>query len=101
MLCDFLGYMKNTSVQERLISVVWSIGTKGVNFDGILMKLLKDLNTDPNKCVGNSCHGACTCKNNKTDFSKKLSEATKEQVHIWCFAHVLNLVMCDTNNMSA
>ncbi|XP_025202913.1 zinc finger MYM-type protein 6-like [Melanaphis sacchari] len=98
--CSILRYMKNASVQERLVGVVKCTGTKGIDFVDILMKLLKDLNIDPNKCVGNSTDGASNMQGKYNGFNKKLSEATKGQVHIWCYAHVLNLVMCDTTNIS-
>jgi hypothetical protein len=94
-----LRYIKNASVQERLVGVVKFTGTKGVDFVDMLMKLLKVLNINPNKCVGNSTNGASNMQGQYNWFSKKLNEATKEHVHIWCYTHVLNLVMCDTTNI--
>lgn len=49
-----IRYVNNSVVQERLVGVVNCVGTKGVNFVNMLIKLLNYLNIDPKKCVGNS-----------------------------------------------
>jgi hypothetical protein len=40
--------------------------------------------------------GLQTCKVNIMDFSSWLSKESPGQIHVWCYAHVLNLVLGDT-----
>jgi hypothetical protein len=74
--------MKNASIQEQLVGDVNYTGTKRINFVDMLMKLINDLNIDPNKCVGNSTGSASNMQGQYNGLYKKLSEATKEQAHI-------------------
>lgn len=57
------------------------------------------MNIDPSKSVGNASDDESNMQGEYNGFSTKLSKANTEQVHIWCYAHVLNLVMCDTTNI--
>lgn len=43
----------------------------------------------------NSTDGAANMQGQYKGFSAKLSETGATQLHVWCYAHVLNLVICD------
>lgn len=90
-----LRYVNGTSVFERLVGMVRCSSSKGSNFVELLLKVLKDMNLDPKCCIGNATDGAANMQGVYNGFSTKMSEAAVEQVHIWCYAHVLNLVISD------
>ncbi len=73
--------------------------TKGKDLVGMLMNLLKELNLDPSKCIGNSTDSASNMQGEYNRFSIKLSEYARKQIHIWCFAHVLNLVILEVTQV--
>lgn len=56
---------------------------------------LSKLNIDIKKCIGNSTDGAVNMQGQYNGFSKWLSEDSPKQLHVWCHAHVLNLVISD------
>lgn len=59
---------------------------------------LKQIDINPKNCVGNSTDGAANMQGAYNGFSTKLNNITATQTHIWCYAHVLNLVICDITN---
>lgn len=58
--------------------------------------VLQTMNIDIKKCVGNSTDGAANMQGQYKGFDKYLKDASPEQIHVWCYAHVLNLVMLET-----
>ncbi|KAJ3594678.1 hypothetical protein NHX12_003985 [Muraenolepis orangiensis] len=53
------------------------------------------MHIDVRECPGNSTDGAVNMQGEYRGFSALLS-AHSPQVHVWCYAHVLNLVLADT-----
>lgn len=60
-----------------------------------MLNVLKTANIDILNCVGNLTDGAVIMHGQYRGFSAKLSETGATQLHVWCYAHVLNLVICD------
>ncbi|KAL4126118.1 hypothetical protein QTP88_010347 [Uroleucon formosanum] len=90
-----------TVVDQCSIIVRYVIDTKiyeGIDFVNLLLNNFTKLGIDSKKCIGNSTDGAANMQGTYNEFSKKLSEVTLTQTHIWCHAHVLNLVICDITN---
>ena len=58
--------------------------------------MLQELNIDIGTCVGNSTDGAANMRGLYRGFSTFLSEQSPNQIHVWCYAHILNLVLADT-----
>jgi len=56
---------------------------------------LKKLNIDITKCIGNSTDGAANMQGQYKGFTKWLTDDSPKQLHVWCYAHVLNLVIPD------
>lgn len=83
-------------VTERLIAVVDCESSTGQNFVELLKKMLLDLNIDIGTCVGNSTDGVANIQGQFRGLSTLLSEHSPNQVHIWCYSHLLNLVLADT-----
>lgn len=50
-------------------------------------------------CTGNSTNGVANMQGQYDGFSSLLSSHSPNQVHVWCYAHVLNLVMGDTTRV--
>lgn len=91
-------YVSDTKIYERLIAMVKCTSSKGIDFVNLLLNNLTKLGITSNNCVGNSTDGAANMQGAYNGFSQKLSEVTLTQTHIWCYAHVLNLVICDITN---
>jgi len=85
-----LRWVNGTSVFERLVGMVRCSSSKGSDFVELLLNVLKDMNIDPKCCISNATDGAAY-----NGFSAKINEAVIEQVHVWCYTHVLNLVISD------
>jgi len=67
----------------------------GKVFVKLLLNVLKIANIDILNCVGNSTDRAANMQGQYRGFSTKLSETEATQLHVWCYVHVLNLVICD------
>ena len=93
-----LRYVTDT-VHEKLISVVSCESTAGEYFVEMLKETLAKVNIDIQNCVGNSTDGAANMQGQYKGFSTLLSSESSNQVHIWCYAHVLNLVLGDTTGV--
>jgi hypothetical protein len=94
--CSIISkYVNGTSVFERLVGMVRCISSKCSNFVELLLNVLKCMNIDPKCCKGNTTDGATNMQSIYNGFSAKMSEAAVEQVHVWCYTHVLNLVISD------
>ena len=72
---------------ERLVAVVK------------LWKVIEKLNLEMSKCVGNSTDGASNMQGQYRGFSALLSTYSPNHVHVWCYAHVLNLALADTTGV--
>ena len=57
------------------------------------------LNLDLKNCVGNSTHGAANMQGRYKGFSSLLSNEAPMQIHVWCHAHVLNLVVTEATSV--
>lgn len=57
--------------------------------------MFNNLNINPKDCIGNATDGAANMQGAYNGFSAKLSEVAVKQIHVWCYAHVLNLVISD------
>jgi hypothetical protein len=61
----------------------------------LLLNVHKTAIIDILNFVGNSTDGAANMQGQYRGFSAKLSETGATHLHVWCYAHVLNLVICD------
>lgn len=86
-------------VHEKLIGVVECESSTGEYFVKLLKETLAKVDIDIRNCVGNSTDGAANMQGQYKGFSTLLSSESPNQVHIWCYAHVLNLVLGDTTGV--
>ena len=61
----------------------------------LLKTVLSENNLDITKCIANATDGAANMQGAYNGFSAWLTKESPEQVHIWCYSHVLNLVLSD------
>jgi len=94
-LCVIIRYVTN-EVNERLLAVVKSTSGTGESLYNTVYKLLEVSGLDINNCIGSSTDGASNMRGEYNGFSAWLNKKVPEQIHVWCHAHVLNLVMSDT-----
>ncbi|KAF0696605.1 Zinc finger MYM-type protein 1, partial [Aphis craccivora] len=76
-----IRYVDNHSVHERLIS----------------LNVLKLNDINVKNCVANATDGAANMQGEYNGFNAWLNETAPNQVHVWCYSHVLNLVMSDAS----
>ncbi len=68
----------------------------GQYFVELVKQTLEKMDIDIKKCIGNATDGAANMQGQYKGFSALLTGASPNQVHIWCYSHVLNLVLADT-----
>jgi len=88
-----------TDINEKLLAIVDCKSGKGKNLCDIVCKELNNLNLDVKNCIGSSTDGASNIRGQYNGVSSWLNKESPEQVHEWCYAHVLNLLMIDTTQV--
>lgn len=68
----------------------------GQHFVKLLQQVIQLLNIVTGTCVGSSTDGAVNMQGQYLGFSTLLSEQSPTQIQIWCYAHLLNLVLAGT-----
>jgi len=48
-----------------------------------------------NNCIGNATDGAANMQGRFNSFSSWLSKSSPGQIHVWCYSHILNLVIIE------
>lgn len=98
--CAVIVRYVNNSINERLLSIVSVESSTGEAFYSIIKEILLKNNLDIKKCIGNSTDGASNMQGKYRGFSAHMVETIPEHVHVWCYAHILNLVICDITQSS-
>ncbi|KAL4091505.1 hypothetical protein QTP88_026181 [Uroleucon formosanum] len=62
----------------------------------MLQGVLADNGLDVMKCIGNATDAAANMQGQFNGFSAWLEKSTPNQVHVWCYSHILNLVIIDS-----
>ena len=93
--------MKN--VKERLLAVVDSHSATGADLCNLLKEVLQKQNIDVSKCISDSINEASNISEQYNGFTAFLEKESPGHILTWCYAYVLNLVLCDvttTNHAS-
>lgn len=93
-----LRYVTDT-INERLVAVVRCSASTGESFVQLLSDVLDSLKLDKSLCIGNATDGASNMQGRYRGFSSLLASKSPYHVHVWCYAHVLNLVLSDTTEI--
>lgn len=94
--CSVIVRYVTNVIHERLVAVVKCEASTGQYFVQVLSEVLENMKLDISKCIGNSTDGASSMQGQYKGFSALLSAKSTNQVHVWCYAHILNLVLADT-----
>ena len=86
-------------IQERLVSVVKCDESSGEAFVQLVCEVTSTLKLDLRNRVGNSADGATNMQGRYKGFSTLLSKVTSNHIHVWCHAHVLNLVVTEAKSV--
>ncbi|XP_047129358.1 uncharacterized protein LOC124809344 [Hydra vulgaris] len=81
------------TVHERLLSIVPSNDGTGQGLFDLLNLTLQRLGFNLKYCLSDSTDGASSYHGQYNGLQQKITEAADHHVHIWCYAHVLNLVV--------
>lgn len=92
-------YVKNTIVYERLLDVVQCTSSTGQSILELFKNVILANGIDVKKCVGNSTDGAANMQGHYNGFTAWLNNETL-LIHVWCYAHVLNLFISDITKVS-
>lgn len=90
-----LRYVTDT-VHERLVALVRCEASTGQYFVNLISDVLDHLKLDKDMCIGNATDGASNMQGQYKGFSALMASQSPTHVHVWCYAHVLNLVLSDT-----
>ncbi len=97
--CPVILRYVNDVVHERLVAVVSCEASSGRYFSQLVKEVIDTLQLDMSNCIGNSTDGAANMQGQYNGFSALLFSHSPNQVHVWCYAHILNLVMGDTTGV--
>ena len=84
------------AVHEKLVAVVKCHASTGQYFVNLLSNVLERLKLDTVMCIGNATGGASNMQGQFKGFSALMTSQSLTHVHVWCYAHILNLVLADT-----
>lgn len=98
--CSIIIRYVTDVVHERLVAVVNCTSTTGKALCELVCDVLESMEIEVTNCVGNSTDGASNMQGQYNGFSTWLSKKAPGQIHVWCYAHVLNLVMMDVTKIS-
>lgn len=94
--CSVILKYVNETVQERLVALVKCHASTGQYFVNLLSEVLEHLKLDTGMCIGNATDGASNMQGRYKGFSALMTSQSPTHVHVWCYAHVLNLVLAET-----
>ena len=84
-------------------SVVDCHSATGADLCDLLKEVLQKQNIDVSKCISDCTNGESNMSGQYNGFTAFLEKESLGHIHTWCYAHVLNLVLCDvttTNHTS-
>jgi len=87
--------MNYKGIHENLLAVITVQQSTGKSFSDMLQGVLAENGIDIMKCVGNATDGAVNMQGKCNGFSAWLEKSTPNQVLVWCYAHILDLVILD------
>ncbi|CAI6373604.1 unnamed protein product [Macrosiphum euphorbiae] len=95
-----IRYVNMIGVNEKLFAVVTMQDSKGKSFHTMLEDILTKNGLDIKNCIGNATDGAANMQGKYNGFSAWLSKSSPNQVHVWCYSHILNLVLIDATSIT-
>ena len=94
-----LRYVNDDKVHENLISVAKVEDSSGKSLHTLLGKSLTDAGISLKECVADSFDGAANMSGIYSGVQALMKKENPNHIHIWCYAHVLNLVIGDATSV--
>lgn len=91
-----IRYIYRDNIYERVLGLLSCTDSTGLGMCNLITNFLEGIHVDIKKCIGNSTDGAANMRGIYNGFTKWLSEKSPKQIHVWCYAHALNLVLVDS-----
>ena len=101
--CSIILRFVREKVEERLLAFVDTHSATGADLCNLLKEVLQKQNIDVSKCISDSTDETSNMPGQYSGFKAFLEKESPGHIHTWCFAHVLNLVLCNvttTNHAS-
>ena len=101
--CSVIPRFVRENVKEQLFAIVDSHSATVTDLSNLLKEVLQKQNIDVSKCISDSTDGASNMSGHYNGYAAFLEKESTGHIHTWCYAHVLNLVLCDvttTNHAS-
>ena len=93
-----MRYALKGVVFERLLFLVKAESATGEGLCNLLKASLNRLSIDIQNCIGDSFDGAANMPGQYHGVQVRKIEVADNHVHVWCYAHTLNLVLGDTTS---
>lgn len=93
-----LRYALKGVVFERLLFLVKAESATGEGLFNLLKANLNRLSIYIQNCIGDSFDGAANMSGQYRGVQARISEVADNHIHVWCYAHTLNLVLGDTTS---
>jgi len=90
-----LRYVINGKINEKLVAVKCCTDSTGEGMMKLLQFVLFSVDINITRCIGNVKDSAANMQDMYKGFTSGFSKTAPEQVHVWCYSNVLNLVICD------
>lgn len=97
--CSVIVRYVTDRIHEKLLTVVKCKSSTGEYLFKLLTDIFNSYKIDIKRWVGSSTNGAANMQGQYKGFSTWLSAEAPNQVHVWCYAHILNLVLSDTTKV--
>ncbi|CAH2319437.1 zinc finger MYM-type 1-like [Pelobates cultripes] len=85
--------------KERLVRLLNVEDSSSKGLHDLLRDSLSDIGLHLEQCIGDSFDGAANMCGTYTGLQALMTEVRPSHIHTWCYAHVLNLVICDASSV--
>ena len=94
-----LRYVVWNRAKERLVCLVNVDNSSEKCLHTLLGNSLAEIGLTLEKCIGDSFDGAANMSGVYTGLQALMKATPPSHIHIWCYAHVLNLVISDASSV--
>lgn len=92
-----LRYVDDIGVNERLLAIVNCSNSIGKGMLDLLKNILLLNSIDIKNCIANTTDGTANMQGEYNGYSTWLNKSSPHQVFVWCYSHVLNLVLLNVS----
>ncbi|CAH2293902.1 zinc finger MYM-type 1-like [Pelobates cultripes] len=92
-------YVVEDKAKERLVRLLNVEDSSSKGLHDLLRDSLSDIGLNLEQCIGDSFDGAANMSGTYTGLQALMTEVRPSHIQTWCYAHVLNLVICDASSV--